>query len=188
LQRGRFHSGVSEYACSRSSTCTDDLSWRPEPASARKIATVLLDHGAGEPSGCRCGRRCRCTVVDRLRCRRLEKAPSPGQKSTVVSPGWRRDEWCSSSAEHETERCCSYGPHAIFPEHVVGVLRMVLARAGSSDSGLRVRDAQVEDEDGLAPWGGICSVGSTRLLGRAGRRMGRHGWRRWRMGLHRRRM
>jgi hypothetical protein len=116
------------------------------------------------------------------------KGAQPGSKSTVVSPGWRRDEWCSSSAEHETERCCSYGPHAIFPEHVVGVLRMVLARAGSSDSGLRVRDAQVEDEDGLAPWGGICSVGSTRLLGRAGRRMGRHGWRRWRMGLHRRRM
>lgn len=56
--------GRQQIRMSRSSTCTDDLSWRPEPASARKIATVLLDHGAGEPSGCSCGRPCRRRQVE----------------------------------------------------------------------------------------------------------------------------
>lgn len=58
---GRFAVGHQQIRSiiDRRSACTDDLSWRPERASARKTTTVQLDHGAGEPSGCSSGTGCR---------------------------------------------------------------------------------------------------------------------------------
>jgi hypothetical protein len=49
--------------------------------------TVLLDHGAGEPSGCSCGRPCRRRQVE---VPPLGGRPAPSRRSLAISPDWQR--------------------------------------------------------------------------------------------------
>lgn len=48
---------------------------------------MLLDHGAGEPSGCSCGRPCRRRQVE---VPPLGGRPAPSRRSLAISPDWQR--------------------------------------------------------------------------------------------------
>lgn len=129
LAEGPVSVGRQQIRMSRSSTCTDDLSWRPEPASARKIATkgtVLLDHGAGEPSGCSCGRPCRRRQVEVPPLQGRSPVKVHGNQPLMTTSGVAAVQSPTQKARYAREQ------QTIFPALVVGFYRVVLAGCRTS--------------------------------------------------------
>jgi hypothetical protein len=131
--------------------------------------------------------------VHRLRCRRW-KAPSPSS-SLAISPDWRRVVLQRRStrdsmlvcAHNFSGTCCRVLPRGVGSrphELSLAVGGWWWAQgSGWVDGKTTRRRCNTVHYSTLRAWGGICSLGSTRLLGRAWRRrMGCCGWRRRRMG------